>query len=66
MFGLTAVIFNRLLKRLERVDRLLEYFNYRNPPYIFRSRFRHAILSRLIFRHQLGIFTSHHGEHGNY
>ena len=51
MFGFATVIFDSLLKRLERVDRLLKYFNYRNSPYIFCSRFCHAILGRLVFRH---------------
>ena len=51
MFGFAAVVFDSLLKRLERVDRLLNYFYYRNSPYIFCSRFCLSLIH--IFRPEL-------------
>ena len=63
--GLAAVILNGLLKRLEGINRLLEDFHHGNAPDILRPRLGHAVLCCLIFCHQLGVFSTHHGEHGD-
>ena len=63
MFRLGAVVLNGLLECLERVHSLLEDLDHRDAAYIFCSGFGHAVLSRLVFRHQPGVLAAHHAEH---
>ena len=63
--GLAAVILNGFFERLEGIDRLLEDFHHRDAADILGARLGHTVLGRLIFCHQLGVFSAHHGEHGD-
>ena len=64
VFCLGAVLLNGLLECLERVHSLLEDLDHRDAAYIFCSGFGHAVLSRLVFRHQPGVLAAHHAAHG--
>ena len=65
VLGLGAVVLNRLLERLEGVDRLLEDLDHRDTPDVLSACFGDAVQGRLIFTQDLGVFTAHHGEHGH-
>ena len=64
--GFFAVFFYRLLKRLERIDGLLEDLDHRDAAHIFGARLAYAILRRLILGHEPGVLAAHHGEHREY
>ena len=66
VFRFAAVRLNGLLESLEGVDRLLENLDHRDAPDVLRARLGHAVLGRLVLRHQFGVFAPHHGEHGRH
>ena len=61
---LGAVLLDGLLERLEGPHRLLEDLHHRDAPDILGARLGHAVLGRLVLRHDLGVLAPHHGEHG--
>ena len=66
VLGLGAVILDRLLESLERIDRLLEYLDHRNAAHILSTRLADTIQRGLILRHNFGVFAAHHGKHGDH
>ena len=64
VLGFCTVFLDSLLKCLKRINRLLEYLYHRDTPDILGACLGHTVLSRLILRHDPGVLTSHHGEHG--
>ena len=64
VLGLGAVLLDGLLERLEGIHRLLEDLHHRDAPDILGARLGHAVLGRLVLRHDLGVLAPHHGEHG--
>ena len=55
VLGLGAVLLNGLLEGFEGIDRLLEDLHHRDAPDILGARLGHAVLGRLVLRHDLGV-----------
>ena len=62
-FRLAAVILDCFLECPERVHCLLENLDDRNSAHILRPGLAHHILRCLVLRHELRVFSSHHGKH---